>query len=329
MLETAGQPLVGGERADPTPGPGEVLIGVEACGVCHGDVSIADGDWDWVPLPRIIGHEVVGTVLDTGDGVTADLVDRRVGVGWMYRSCGRCRLCRSGHQMLCEGRLVTGTDVDGGYATHLIAPADRVVEVPALISSAEAAPLMCAGVSAFNGLRKANPEPKSTVGVVGIGGLGHLALQYAKASGCAVVAVSRSHAKEKDALSLGADEFVAIEDGDLGSQLSALGGLDVAIVTGTDSSVLGSLVGGMRPNGALVMLGLDNAITLSPIELCLRQLRVYGSLTGTMDDEADMLAFSAAHGVRPLVEEYPLSRANEALARTRSGEVRYRAVLVP
>ncbi|MGH9023874.1 MAG: alcohol dehydrogenase catalytic domain-containing protein [Acidimicrobiia bacterium] len=329
VLEARGEPLRTIESGDRRPGEGELLLRVEACGVCHGDVCIADGDWDWVPLPRVIGHEVVGTVEAVGAGVEGTLIGRRVGVGWLYRSCGSCELCRSGNQMLCAGRLVTGSDVDGGYATQLLAPASRVVEIPAELSSSEAAPLLCAGVSAFNGLRRAGLTAQSRVGVVGIGGLGHLAIQFARAAGAFVVAVSRSRDKEKDALVLGADELVAINEGDLGGQLARLGGLDVAVVTGVDASVVSSLVGGMRPNGTLVVLGLDNEVVLSPVDLCLNQLRVVGSLTGTMDDEAEMLRFAALRGIRPIIEEFPLDQANAALGRVRRGEVRYRAVLVP
>lgn len=329
VLEARGQALRATEREDPQPGEDQVLLRVEACGVCHGDLSIADGDWDWVPLPRVIGHEVVGTVEAVGARVEEALIGRRVGVGWLYRSCGRCELCRTGSQMLCASRLVTGSDVDGGYATHLLAPASRVVEIPAELTSSEAAPLMCAGVSVFNGLRRAGLTAQSRVGVVGVGGLGHLAIQFARAAGSSVVAVSRSREKEKDALALGAEEFVSIDEGDLDGQLARLGGLDVAVVTGTDASVVSSLVGGMRPNGTLVVLGLENDVVISPVELCLRQLRVCGALTGTMDDEAEMLRFAAARGIRPSIEEFSLDEANVALARVRGGDVRYRAVLVP
>ncbi|MCX9191551.1 alcohol dehydrogenase [Carbonactinospora thermoautotrophica] len=329
LLERRGEPLRITEVDDPSPGQGEVLLRVEACGVCHGDVCIADGAWDWVALPRIIGHEIVGVVEEVGPGVDEECVGLRFGVGWMYRSCGRCESCRSRAQMLCEARLVTGSDVNGGYAAKVVAPRDRLVQIPDALGPVEAAPLMCAGVSAFNGLRKAGFGPGTRVGVVGIGGLGHLAVQFAKAAGSRVVAVSRTRRKEKDALTLGADEFVATAEGDLAEQLTSLGGLDVAVITATDASLLGSVVGGMRPNGALVMLGLDNDITLSPADLCLRQLRVYGSLTGTVDDEADTLRVAAETGIRPWVEEYPLDQANVALERVRSGEVRYRAALVP
>lgn len=330
VLTARGAPLeLHDDRPEAEPADAEVRLRVEACGVCHGDVSIADGDWDWVALPRVIGHEVVGVVDAVGAGVDPDRIGRRVGVGWMYRSCGRCQQCRSRSQMLCAARLVTGSDVDGGYASQIIAPADRVVDIPDGLDSAEAAPLLCAGVTVFNGLAKAGPIGGRRVGVVGIGGLGHLAVQYAKAAGAEVIAISRTDAKEKDARTFGADEFLSAGPTELAGELAALGGLDVAVVTGTDASVLGALVGGMRPNGTLVPLGLDNSITLSPVELCLRQLRVIGSLTGTVDDEAAALRMAAVHGIRAVVEEYPLADANTALGRVRSGEVRYRAVLMP
>lgn len=328
MLVRRGQPLEEAEVADPAPGPDQVLLRVEACGVCHGDVSISDGDWDWVPLPRIIGHEIVGIVEAVGAGVDESTIGRRVGVGWMYTSCGRCEPCRSRTQQLCLHRLITGSQVDGGYATHLVARSDRIVEVPAPLSAAEAAPLMCAGVSAFMGLRKAGDVAGKRVGVVGLGGLGHLALQFARAAGASVVAISRSAEKQADALALGAAEFVLAGD-DLVGELNRRGGLDVAVVCGTDASALGALVGSMRPNGALVVLASDNDITLSPVEMCLRQLRVYGSQTGTVDDEAETLRFAADRGIRPMIEVFPLADANHALARVRSGQVRYRAVLVP
>lgn len=328
VLEVRGQPLRMEERPDPEPGPGEVRLRVEACGICHGDVSIADGDWEWVPLPRVIGHEVVGIVDRVGPGGDEADIGRRVGVGWMYSSCGHCELCRSHAQQLCRERLITGSQVDGGYGALLVAGRNRIVPVPDGLTSAEAAPLMCAGVSAYMGLLKASPKPGDRIGVAGVGGLGHLAVQFAKAFGGSAVGISRSRAKAADAMALGADHFVAAEDGDVVEQLNDLGGLDIAVVTGTDASILGALVAAMRPGGALVVLASDNDIVLSPVEMCLRQLRVYGSQTGTVDDEAEMLAFCAERGIKPMIEEFAIEDCNEALARVRSGQVRYRAVLV-
>jgi D-arabinose 1-dehydrogenase-like Zn-dependent alcohol dehydrogenase len=329
ILEERGKPLRIGDRPDPEPGAGEVLLRVEACGVCHGDVCIADGEWDWVPLPRIIGHEVVGTVERTGPGVDTSDLGRRVGLGWLYGFCGRCRECLSGRQMLCEaGRLVTGSDADGGYATYVKAPVDSVVTIPDALSSPDAAPLLCAGVTVFNGLRRAGLRAGDRVAVVGIGGLGHLAIQYAKAAGATVVAVSGTDTKEPDALRFGADVFLTGEKTEIGARLTSAGGVDMAVVTGIDTSFAGSLLQGLRPEGALVILGVGPEFTVGTADLCMRNLRVIGSLTGTPLDMSAALELAAAHGIKPQIEQFPLAQANEALTKLRSGMARYRAVLV-
>lgn len=329
LLEQRGQPLRLADIAVPEPLPGEVLIRVEACGVCHGDVSVADGDWDWVPLPRVIGHEVVGTVERVGVDVDDLTPGVRVGVGWLHGSCGRCEQCRSGRQMLCEnGRSVTGTDADGGYAAYTKAPADFVVPIPPTLSPAEAAPLLCAGVTVFNGFRQVGLRAGDRVAVVGIGGLGHLAVQYAKAAGASVVGVSGNADKERDVLRFGADTFLLTEKGTIGEALAAIGGVDVIAVTGIDTTTATGLLSGLRPGGALLILGFGPAFEISPADLCMRNLRVVGSLTGSPLDMAAALRFAADHGIRPQLEEFSLEQANEALERVRSGKIRYRGVLL-
>lgn len=328
VLETHRTPLILKDVPDPEPGEGDVLIRVEACGICSGDVSLTEGDW--VPLPRIIGHEVVGRVERLGPGVTSRTVGERVGAGWLHDSCRKCPQCAAARPMLCQDGLVpTGIAADGGYAELMTAPADFVAPVPDGLDPAVAAPLTCAGLTVFVGLRRANLQPGARVAVVGIGGLGHLAIQYARSLGASVIAVSRNEAKRDDALRFGADDFLVAGSGDLGSRLREAGGADVALVTASESGASGQVLAGLRPEGTLVVLGFGAPLAVSPDDLCMKNLRVVGSLVGNPDDLGDALRWAAEHDIRPQIECFPLEEANEALATVREGTARYRAVIVP
>jgi D-arabinose 1-dehydrogenase-like Zn-dependent alcohol dehydrogenase len=327
ILETTRQPLRIATLPDPSAGSGELLIRVEACGVCHADVSVADGDWP-IGLPRVLGHEIVGTVAAVGPGVEGFAVGERVATGWQHGSCGQCRECRNGLPMLCTGGLtVTGSDVDGGFAELVLAEAAFTVAVPDGLDPAEAAPLTCVGVTAFAALRRAGALVGSHVGVLGLGGMGHLAIQFAAASGMEVLALSRDPAKESQARELGATDF-AVFDRDHEPE-SAEGSLDLLLVTGIDTTTVGAALRLLRPEGRLVVLGFGEPFSVDPADLCNGAKTVMGSLVGTPDDLADTLAFAARHGIRARVETGALEQVNDALDRVRRGLVRYRAVLLP
>lgn len=304
------------------------MIALEACGVCHADVSIADGDWP-VTAPRVLGHEVIGTVAALGAGVESFEVGQRVATGWQHGSCGKCRECRLGRPMLCTGGLsVTGSDVDGGFASLMVAKASFTIPLPEGLDPAEAAPLTCVGVTAFTALRRSGARAGDRVGVLGLGGMGHLAVQYAAASGMEVVVLNRDTGKRAHAAELGATGFVVF-DGSAPAAGNHAPELDVLLLTGIATSTAGPALRLLRPEGVLVVLGFGDPFTLDPADLCNKALTVVGSLVGTPDDLASALDFSARHHIRSWVEPLPLARVNEGLARVRTGHARYRVVLLP
>jgi len=317
------------EQAIREPGKGEVLIKVEACGVCAGDHLTVDGLWPGLQMPRIPGHEVAGKILKAGEGVRAELkVGAHVGIGWMGGYCGSCDACKDGDYVCCASHTVTGISYDGGYATHMIARAEAVVLVPDGLSSVEAAPLMCAGVTVYNSLRNQPVKAGELVAVIGIGGLGHLAIQYANKMGYNVVAISNSNEKKDWAKQLGAHHFIAISEvKSLGEELQKLGGAKVVLATAPDSKTISDVIGGLARNGTILVLGTPNQpIQVPAIPFIMHRLRLQGWPSGKPRDIEDTLKFSAQTGVRAQTSEFPLSKAVDAYKN--GGKVRGRVVIV-
>ncbi len=332
VCEAFGAPLAVKEVPDPSIGPGDVLIRVRACGVCHSDLHLVDGDWaSWgTPLPIIPGHEVTGVVESAGESVRDLARGDKVGVPWMQYACGRCAPCRSGAEMLCAAQKSTGITVHGGYAELVKAPAAFVHRIPAGLELAEAAPLLCAGITVFAPLRRAGNLAGRTVAVAGIGGLGHLAIRMADAMGARAVAILRGDAKAELARRLGAKETIDLEKEKVGKRLAQMGGADLILVTAISARVFEQCIPGLAPNGTLVVVAaIAEPAKVIPAGLLTGQKRIAGSLLGTRDDMDAMLRFAADHGISAVVERHPLDRVNDALDRLRRGTVRLRAVLVP
>jgi len=327
-----GKPLAIQEVPVPEPGPGEVLVRVRACGVCHSDLHLVDGDWAaWgTPLPIIPGHEVTGVVERAGEGVPAFRPGDRVGIPWMQFACGTCSACRSGAEMLCAAQRSTGVTVHGGYAQWIAAPAAFVHRIPDGLDLTEAAPLLCAGVTVFAPLRRAGNLAGKTVAVAGIGGLGHLGLRMAAAMGAHVVAITRGGEKADLARRFGAHEVIDAEKEKPGKALARMGGAHLVLLTGLSARLFEQLLPGLGPNGTLcVLAAIADEARLVPAGLITGQKRIEGSVIGTRDDMDTMLRFAADHRIAPLIERHPLEEVNAVLDRLRAGKVRLRAVLEP
>lgn len=332
LCESFGKPLTLTKLPRPEPGPGDLLIRVKACGVCHSDLHLVDGDWkDWgTPLPIVPGHEVTGVVEKTGDGVSGFSAGDPVGVPWMQHACGTCAPCRSGAEMLCAAQKSTGITVHGGYAEYLTAPAAFTHKIPEGLDLVGAAPLLCAGVTVFAPLRRAGNLAGKTVAIAGMGGLGHLGVRMASAMGARVVAISRGEAKQPLARELGAHVVIDSEKEKIRRRMRAIGGADLILLTGLSAGLLEECVPALAPNGTLVVLAaFDDPVQVLPGALRGRQIRLTGSLIGTRDDMDAMLRFAADHGIAPVVEIHPLEQVNDVLAKLRNGTVNLRAVLIP
>ena len=302
---------------------------MHACGVCHSDMFVHDALWPGLALPRVPGHEVSGVVEEIGEGVTGLWPGQRVGVGWYGGHCGTCSACRSGDAMLCETGPVTGISHDGGYQESMLAPADAVAMLPEGMAFDEAAPLLCAGVTTYNALRNSPARPGDLVAVQGLGGLGHLGVQFARAMGFRVAAVSGGSDKEKFARKLGAHLYVDSRAGDPAAALQKHGGASVILATAPDGPSISRLVPGLGRNGCLVVVGAPmEPIQLSAIDLISGRRRVQGWPAGTAQDSTETMAFAALHGVKTMIETFPLRKADEAYARMIGGKARFRAVLV-
>jgi propanol-preferring alcohol dehydrogenase len=318
------------ERELTEPGPGQVRIAVEACGVCHSDVVGVHNALGHRPADTAIvpGHEVVGRIDAVGAGVTTWPAGGRVGVGYLAGPCGVCANCRAGDFVFCSDQPITGDTIDGGYAEYLIAPASGLVAVPEELDAAEAAPLLCAGITVFNGLRSGAARPGDLVAVQGVGGLGHLAIQYAAKLGLRVVAIARGEDKRESALKLGAADYIDSSAVDPGRALQELGGARVIVATAASGASMTPLVDGLGIRGRLIVIGAAN----DPIEVLTGSLifggrTIEGSLTGTPSENEQNLAFALSNDVRPMVERVPLARAAEAYERMLSGAARFRMVL--
>lgn len=315
------------EREVPEPGPGQVRLAVEACGICHSDAITKEG---WMPIqyPRVPGHEVAGRIDRVGPGVTAWKEGQHAGVGWHGGHCGQCDACRVGDFVTCVAQQVCGISYDGGYAEYLVAPQEALARVPEGMSSEDAAPLLCAGVTTFNSLRNMDVRPGDVVAVQGIGGLGHLAIQYARKLGYRTVAISRGGDKRQLATELGAHEYVDTEQGPVAEALQKLGGARVIMVTASSSKLAAELLGGLGRNGTLLLLGAGaEPIAIRGLPMIMKRLRVQGWPSGVPQDSQETMAFSALAGVRSQNEVFPLERAAEAYEHMMSNKARFRVVL--
>ena len=316
------------EREIPEPGPESVRVRVQACGVCHSDTLVKEGLWPGLKYPRVPGHEVIGVVDAVGAGVLQWKPGQRVGIGWHGNNCGYCDSCRRGEFFACQVALqVTGFSFDGGYADFMVAPAIALASVPEELSAVEAAPLMCAGVTTFNALRNSGARPPDVVAVLGIGGLGHLGVQYAARMGFKTVAIARGQDKEAFARKLGAAHYIDSQSKNVSEELRKLGGARVVLATATSGEAMSSVQGGLSANGVLLVVGAAESLQVSPLVLITGSRSVKGWYSGTSIDSQDTLAFSVLSGVRSMNEVFPLEKVAEGYERMMSGKARFRVVL--
>jgi D-arabinose 1-dehydrogenase-like Zn-dependent alcohol dehydrogenase len=315
------------ERPVPEPGPGAVRIKVLACGICHSDSITKEGLFPNLTYPRVPGHEVAGVIDAVGPGVPGWRPGQRVGVGWNGGYCGYCDPCRRGEFFACVRGQVTGITYDGGYAEYLVAPASAVALMPADLPPAEAAPLMCAGLTTFNALRNSGARPGDVVAVLGLGGLGHLAVQYAAKMGFHTVGIARGKDKESLARRLGAAAYLDSQAQDAAAELQKLGGAKVILATATSGEAMSAVQGGLAVNGTQLVVGAAESMTVSPLFLLSGCRSVKGWYSGTAIDSQDTLAFSVRAGVRSMNETYPFERVAEGYDRMMSGKARFRVVL--
>jgi D-arabinose 1-dehydrogenase-like Zn-dependent alcohol dehydrogenase len=321
-------PLEVVRREIPEPGAGEVRIKVEACGICHSDTLTRTGAFPGLAFPRVPGHEIVGSIDAVGPGVSRWKRGDRAGVGWHGGQCGYCDTCRRGDFFACEtATRVTGITSDGGYGEYMLARAEAVARVPEELSAVEAAPLMCAGVTTFNALRNSGARPGDLVAVLGLGGLGHLGVQFANRMGFRTVAIARGQDKAPLAKELGAWRYVDSQAEDPAAALQALGGARVVLATVTNGPAMTATLGGLGVHGDLLVLGAPESLEASPFLLILGERNIKGWYSGTSIDSQDTLAFSVLTGVRSMNEVYPLERVAEAYDRMMSGGARFRVVL--
>lgn len=316
------------ERPVPEPARGQVRVKVEACGICHSDALVKEGYWPGLQYPRVPGHEIAGRIDSVGSEVTQWKPGQRVGVGWHGGHCFECDPCRRGDFMLCKFEKITAIHFDGGYAEYMVAPEEAVAAMPDDLSSVEAAPLLCAGITVFNSLRNSGARGGDLVAVQGIGGLGHLGIQYARQMGFRTVAVGRGKDKEALARKLGAHEYVDTGVGAPAEALQKLGGARVILATAPDSKSISALVDGLAGSGTLLVVGAGfDSLTVTPLQLIGGRKAIHGWPSGTAKDSEDTLQFSSLSGVRPMIEEYPLAKAADAYQQMITGKARFRVVL--
>ena len=316
------------EREIPEPAAGWVRLKVQACGVCHSDALVKEGLWPGLQYPRVPGHEVIGTIDALGSGVEGWKTGQRVGVGWHGGHCGYCDNCRRGDFFACQiALLTTGISFDGGYAEYMTAPAKALASMPNDLSAVESAPLMCAGVTTFNALRNSVARAGDVVAVLGIGGLGHLGVQYAAKMGFRTIAIARGKDKEALARNLGAAQYIDSTTQDPATELQKLGGAKVVIATVTNADAMAAAMGGLAPKGVFMVIGAAGPISVDPLLLITGARAVEGWYSGTSIDSQDTLRFSALAGVKSMNEIFPLAKVNEAYDRMMSGKARFRVVL--
>lgn len=329
QVSRPGGPLELVERPIPEPGAGSVRIKVQACGICHSDVLTKEGLWPGITFPRVPGHEVIGMIDAVGKDVPARWkTGQRVGVGWHAWHCGYCDSCRRNDYFACQtGIQITGIAFDGGYADYMIAPATGLALVPSELPAPAAAPLMCAGLTTFNALRNSGAQPGDVVAILGVGGLGHLGIQYASKMGFRTVAIARGKDKESLVQQLGASYYIDSQSSDPAVELTKLGSAKVVLATVTHGPAMSATLGGLAPRGRLMVLGAADSMEASPILLLMGRRSIEGWYSGTSIDAQDTLAFSVRSNVRSMNEVYPLERASEAYDRMVSGKARFRVVL--
>jgi len=316
------------ERDIPEPSAGQVRVKVEACGICHSDALVKEGLWPGLQYPRVPGHEIAGRVDAVDANVTSWAVGQRVGVGWHGGHCFVCEQCRRGDFAMCVNRKVTGIDFDGGYATHVIVPAAALAAIPDDLPAEEAGPFMCAGVTVFNALRNSGARAGEVVAVHGIGGLGHLGVQYARRMGFNTVAINRGKDKEELARQLGAHDYIDATAQDVVAELQKLGGASLILATAPNAQAISGLVDGLAPSGKLLVPAAPlEPLSINVFSLITKRSSVAGWYSGTAKDSQDTLEFSALSGVHPMIEKYPLDKVAEAYEQMHSGKVRFRVVL--
>jgi D-arabinose 1-dehydrogenase-like Zn-dependent alcohol dehydrogenase len=316
------------ERVIPEPRAGQVRVKVEACGICHSDVFVKEGLWPGLEYPRVPGHEIAGHIDAVGDNVSAWRQGQRVGVGWHGGHCFVCAQCRRGDFAMCVHRKVTGFDFDGGYAEYMIAPAETLAAIPEALPAEEAGPFMCAGVTVYNALRHSGARAGEVVAVHGIGGLGHLGVQYARQMGFETVAINRGNDKESLARQLGAHHYIDAIAQDAVTELQKLGGARVILATAPNAQAIAALIDGLSPSGTLLVPAAPaEPLTLSVMSLISGRRSVAGWYSGTARDAQETLEFSVLSAVHPMIEQYPLGRVVEAYEQMHSGRARFRVVL--
>ena len=316
------------ERPIPEPGKGQVRIKVEACGICHSDALVKEGMWPGLQFPRVPGHEIAGKVDKTGPEVTKWKPGQRVGVGWHGGHCFQCEPCRRGDFINCQFEKITAIHFDGGYQEYMIAPAEAVALIPEDLPADEAAPLLCAGITVYNALRNSGARGGDLVAVQGIGGLGHLGIQYANKLGFQTVAIGRGGDKETLAKKLGAHTYIDTNAGPPAQALHKMGGAHVILATAPDSKSMSALIDGLGPRGTMMVVGAGfESLTVTPLQLISGSKSIRGWASGTARDSQDTLEFSAFSGVRPMIERYPLEKAAEAYNQMITGKARFRVVL--
>ena len=328
VVQKVGGPLVAEERDIPVPGDGEMRIRVQACGVCHSDSVTVQSLVAGIQYPRIPGHEVIGVVDAIGTGVKGWSVGARAGVGWFGGSCGHCSRCRRDTAFACENlHEITGVTRDGGYATHMIAHVSAVAHVPDGLDVVESAPLLCAGITTFNALRHSGAGPGDLVAVHGVGGLGHLGIQFAARQGFRTVAVNRGRDKEELARKLGASDYIDSAAEDPAKALTAMGGARAILATVTNGKAMQAIAGGLGPNGVLMVIGAVGPLTVNSLDLLGKRASVRGWYSGTARNSEDTVQFSLRNKVSSINEIYPFEKAQEAYERMMSGKARFRVVL--
>ena len=316
------------EREIPKPEAGQVRIKVQACGVCHSDVFTKEGAWPGIQYPRVPGHEIAGIVDELGPGVSTWKQGQRVGVGWHGGQDNTCPSCRRGDFRNCRNLKIPGISYDGGYQQYMLAPIEALVPIPDTLSDVEAAPLLCAGITTYNALRHSGAFPGDLVAVQGIGGLGHLGVQFASKFGYRVAAIGRGPENGALAKKLGASLYIDSKSTNAAEALQKLGGAQVILATAPSSKAMSELIDGLGPNGKLIVVGADfDPIQVSPVQLITGSRSIQGWAAGTAADSEDTLRFAELSGVRPMIETYPLEKAGEAYARMLSGNAQFRVVL--
>jgi D-arabinose 1-dehydrogenase-like Zn-dependent alcohol dehydrogenase len=316
------------DREIPTPGAGQVRIKVQACGVCHSDALTKEGLWPGIQFPRVPGHEVAGIIDELGPGVTTWKQGQRVGVGWHGGQDNTCRECRRGDFRNCQNLKISGISYDGGYQEYMVAPVEALAAIPESLSDVDAAPLLCAGITTYNALRHSGALPGDLVAVQGVGGLGHLGIQFAHKFGYKVAAIGRGSENATLAKKLGAHVYIDSQATNAAEELKKLGGAQVVLATAPSSKAMSELVDGLGPNGKLMVIGATfDPIEVTPAQLITGSRTIQGWSSGTAADSEDTLRFAELSGVRPMVETYPLEKAGEAYARMLSGKAQFRVVL--